>query len=105
MTIERKFGIVRAASPLDAGIWSQLWRGAHLLAERVLRLGRREPRRLRLCESLPLGERRFVAVVEFDRSRFLVGGTPTSLALLARLEDAGSDAIATRVDEDEQELR
>jgi flagellar biogenesis protein FliO len=34
---------------------------------------------------LPLGERRFVAVVEFERSRFLVGGTTSSLVLLARL--------------------
>jgi len=61
-----------------AGLW-----------ERVLRLSRRAPRRLRLCESLPLGERRFVAVVEFDRARFLVGGTPSSLVLLSRLADVG----------------
>lgn len=59
------------------------------LWERVLRLSRRAPRRLRLCESLPLGERRFVAVVEFDRARFLVGGTPSSLVLLSRLADTG----------------
>jgi flagellar biogenesis protein FliO len=56
---------------------------------RMLRLGGRAPRRLRLCESLPLGERRFVAVVEFDAARFLVGGTPSSLVLLSRLDDAG----------------
>jgi hypothetical protein len=55
--------------------------------ERVLRLGRRAPRRLRLCESLPLGERRFVAVVEFETERFLVGGTPSSMVLLSRLAD------------------
>lgn len=59
------------------------------LWERVLRLSRRAPRRLRLCESLPLGERRFVAVVEFEQARFLVGGTPSSLVLLSRLEDGG----------------
>jgi len=59
------------------------------LWERVLRLSRRAPRRLRLCESLPLGDRRFVAVVEFGRERFLVGGTPSSLVLLARLAEAG----------------
>jgi flagellar biogenesis protein FliO len=55
--------------------------------ERVLRLGRRAPRRLRLCESLPLGEHRFVAVVEFEAERFLVGGTPSSMVLLSRLTD------------------
>jgi len=62
------------------------------LWERVLRLSRRTPRRLRLCESLPLGERRFVAVVEFEAARFLVGGTPSSVVLLSRLADAGGRA-------------
>ncbi len=64
-----------------------LWR-------RVLRLSRRAPKGLRLCESLPLGERRFVAVVEFEKARFLVGGTPSSLVLLSRLEDSGDGAEA-----------
>lgn len=62
---------------------------AMALWKRVLRLSRRPPKGLRLCESLPLGERRFVAVVEYEKSRFLVGGTPSSLVLLSRLEDAG----------------
>jgi hypothetical protein len=64
-----------------AGLW-----------ERVLLLSRRAPKRLRLCESLALGERRFVAVVEFDAARFLVGGTASSLVLLSRLEDVGEQA-------------
>lgn len=63
--------------------------------ERVLRLGRRAPRRLRLCESLPLGERRFVAVVEFEAERFLVGGTPSSMVLLSRLTDCRKQEEAT----------
>jgi Flagellar biosynthesis protein, FliO len=66
--------------------------------ERILRLSRRAPKRLRLCESLPLGERRFVAVVEFDEARFLVGGTPSSLTLLSRLQDASG-----RVDDESGE--
>jgi len=61
--------------------------------ERVLRLGRRAPRRLRLCESLPLGERRFVAVVEFEAERFLVGGTPSSMVLLSRLADCRKQEV------------
>ena len=63
------------------------WLGAWW--ERVLRISRRTPKGLRLCESLPLGERRFVAVVEFEKARFLVGGTASSLVLLSRLEDSG----------------
>ena len=47
----------------------------------------RKARRLRVCETLSLGERRFVAVIEFDRQEFLVGGTGNSLELLARLQE------------------
>jgi flagellar biogenesis protein FliO len=46
----------------------------------------RKVRRLRVCESLSLGERRFLAVIEFDRQEFLVAGTGNSLVLLARLD-------------------
>lgn len=66
-----------APRPLVSALW-----------ERALRLTRRVPKRLRLCENLPLGERRFVAVIEFDATRFLVGGTASSLTLLSRLPDS-----------------
>jgi hypothetical protein len=69
--------------PIDG--WQQLRLQLRLWWERFRRLSQRRPRRLRLCESLPMGEHRFVAVVEFERSRFLVGGTTSSLVLLARL--------------------
>ena len=47
----------------------------------------RRVRRLRVCETISLGDRRFVAVIEFDRQEFLVGGSGNSLALLARLHE------------------
>lgn len=47
----------------------------------------RKPKRLRVCETLSLGERRFLAVIEFERQEFLVGGTGSSLELLARLKE------------------
>jgi flagellar biogenesis protein FliO len=59
---------------------------------RVLRISRRTPKCLRLCESLALGDRRFVAVVEFEKERFLLGGTPSSLVLLSRLGDSSNRA-------------
>jgi len=62
---------------------------------RAFGLGRSTSRGLRLCESLPLGERRFVAVIEFEQTRFLVGGTPSSLALLARLEPVADASPAS----------
>jgi len=46
----------------------------------------RRPRQLQLRETLALGERRFVALIEFEGSRFLVGGTSASLCLLARVD-------------------
>lgn len=71
------------------------WKTLCSLWQRILGSTRRPARRLRLSESLPLGERRFVAVVEFEESRFLVGGTSASLVLLARLEDChGKDRHA-----------
>jgi hypothetical protein len=66
--------------------WAALWR-------RMGRISLRAEKRLRLCENLPLGERRFVAVVEFEKERFLLGGTASSLVLLARLAGAGPPAL------------
>lgn len=45
----------------------------------------RKPRLLRLCESVSLGEKRLVAVIEYDREKFLIGGSTQSVHLLARL--------------------
>ena len=57
------------------GWWRQAGRGSR-------------SRRLRLCESLSLGEKRFVAVVQFESQQFLIGGGPGSVNLLARLGEA-----------------
>ena len=48
--------------------------------------GTRAHRQLRLCESLALGERRFLSVVEFGEQRFLVGGAGNWLSVLAVLQ-------------------
>jgi len=59
---------------------------------------RRNERRLRVCEMVSLGDKRFLAVVECDRQRFLLAGTPQSIALLERLREGaeGSDSEARR---------
>ncbi len=46
---------------------------------------RRRERSLRLRESLALGEKRFLAVVQFERQQFLVGGAGSSISLLTQL--------------------
>jgi hypothetical protein len=59
-----------------AAVWS--WILKHL--------GPRRPtKRLRVCESVSLGEKRFVAVIEVDGEQFLVGGAASSVSTLARL--------------------
>jgi hypothetical protein len=47
---------------------------------------RRTKKRLRVCESVSLGEKRFIAVIQIDGEEFLVGGAPNSVSTLARLE-------------------
>ena len=43
---------------------------------------------LRVCENVSLGDKRFVAVVQVDEERFLIGGSCSAVALLARLLEA-----------------
>jgi flagellar biogenesis protein FliO len=56
------------------------------------RLKIRRSRRLRLRETLSLGERRLVAIVECDDLEFLVGATGQAISLLARLGHAAAPA-------------
>ena len=51
---------------------------------------RRRNNRMQLCETLSLGDRRFLAVVLVEQQKFLVGGAPNSVALLAKLPARGS---------------
>jgi flagellar biogenesis protein FliO len=50
---------------------------------------RRRARSLRVCETLSLGERRLLMVVQFERRRFLIGATNQSISLLERLDERG----------------
>lgn len=53
---------------------------------------RSKSRRLRVCESLSLGEKRFVAVIQFETQQFLIGGGAHSVNLLARLGESADFA-------------
>ena len=72
------------SAPL-ATLWGLLRR-----AFATVHIQRRE-RRLRLCESLPLGEKRLIAVVEFEEQRFLVAATPNNISLLQTLRPSVDD--------------
>jgi len=56
------------------------------LREKTSRWRKHMPQQLRLGETLSLGERRFVAVVEFERQKFLIGGNGNGVSLLADLQ-------------------
>ena len=72
----------RALPTAGRGLWSRLWNAAISLPPRKL------PRQLQLCETVHLGEKRFVAVVRFEAQRFLIGGSAQSVSLLARLGES-----------------
>jgi flagellar biogenesis protein FliO len=75
----------------DAGFSSfarSLFERLGAISRRMMRA--REPKRLRLCETLSLGNRGYVAVVRYHDQQFLVGGTNSSIALLAELSSPPS---------------
>ena len=86
MKTESIFRIGNHEAPNAAPVQETLSRRVAAVWRHIVRIAQRPPRRLRLCENLPLGDRRFVAVVEYEEARFLVGGTSASLVLLARLD-------------------
>jgi flagellar biogenesis protein FliO len=47
----------------------------------------RRTRSLRICETLALGDRRLLLVIQFERKRFLIGATNQSILLLDRLDE------------------
>jgi len=57
---------------------------------------------LRLCENLPLGEKRFVAVIQVENERFLIGGAAGSVSLLTRLQETAnfSDSLQSKLKEE-----
>jgi flagellar biogenesis protein FliO len=75
-------------------ILQRFWRSA---LRRVR--AQRDGGNLHLRETLSLGEKRFVAVVEVNHQRFLIGGTANSIALLARLQRKPQPEFATLLQE------
>jgi len=49
---------------------------------------RRREKSLHLCETLSLGDKRVLAIVELEGRRFFIGATSQSITLLDRLEPA-----------------
>jgi flagellar biogenesis protein FliO len=58
--------------------WCWIW-----IQER--KAARSSARRIQVIETVSLGEKRFVAVVQVDKLQFLIGGSPSAVVLLAQL--------------------
>jgi hypothetical protein len=57
-------------------------------------------KRLRVCESVSLGEKRFLAIVKVDSESFLLGGSTTNVSMLAKLSaPTGFAAVFQKADE------
>ncbi|MFI5110615.1 MAG: flagellar biosynthetic protein FliO [Terriglobales bacterium] len=80
------FAVDRCKVFWRAGVWrSAIWKTAvwKTLANRA----RSKRKTLAVRETAALGDRRFVCVIQFERQRFLVGSSPSSVTLLAQLPD------------------
>lgn len=47
---------------------------------------KRSEKRMQLLETLTLGEKRFVAVIQVDQQKFMIGGAANSVTLLTPLQ-------------------
>ena len=68
-------------------ILTDCWTGAM----KVLAAQRPAKKILSVCESVSLGDKRFVAVVQVGHERFLIGGATNSIAMLTRLAEPEPD--------------
>lgn len=58
-----------------------------LRKEGNLRLLQAKQRRLRVSETVQLGDKRFVSIVEVDGRSFLIGGSTSNVVLLTKLDE------------------
>lgn len=49
-------------------------------------VAQRQARRLKVSETVSLGEKKFVSILQVDGTQFLVGGTANSITLLATID-------------------
>src|ERR1700716_3159800 len=84
-------------STLAAARLRVLWRSVtwrSLLCGTWVRAGSKR-KTLSIRETAALGDRRFVSVIQFERQRFLIGSSPSSVTLLAQLPDESANGDVT----------
>lgn len=74
---------------------SKRWRRAIALWDWLQQRAKQQARKqLRICETVSLGDKRFLALVQVEGERFLIGGSAHTVSLLAQL---GSPTNSTAV--------
>lgn len=64
---------------------------------------KRKERAMHLCETLSLGDRRFLALVKVEDQKFLVGAAGGSISMLAQLPcPSDSQTLTWKVNDDAQ---
>jgi flagellar biogenesis protein FliO len=51
-------------------------------------VAQRQSRRLKVSETVSLGEKRFASILQVDGAQFLIAGTPDNITLLATLDSS-----------------
>jgi flagellar biogenesis protein FliO len=84
---------------------SSFWRAGFWPWRFLYKLGpwNRPPRKLQLRETVSLGNRGLLAVVQYQDQQFLLGCTNTSIAMLAQLADATPADATTRQESRKEE--
>lgn len=72
---------------LAAGRLKLVWRSVIWRSLSLVRRAGSKRKALAVRETAALGDRRFVSVIQFERQRFLIGSSPSSVTLLAQLPD------------------
>ena len=72
---------------LAAAAWWRVW------AKIEVRRAEHGRRSLRVVETIALGEKRFMSIVQVEGARFLIGGGSAGVSLLARLDAAQPFAV------------
>jgi len=72
----------------------KIFRRSVIWASLVRRAGNKR-KTLSVRETAALGDRRFVSVIQFERQRFLIGSSPSSITLLSQLPDESSSGEVT----------
>jgi hypothetical protein len=74
-----------------SGVWrSAIWKT--WVGKTWVGRARSKRKTLAVRETAALGDRRFVSVIQFERQRFLVGSSPSSVTLLAQLPDESASS-------------